>query len=134
MTVLINHPRISALFCSIAVLAACASQPVGRELDLAASPTLNVMTQADIANSHATTAYQAVQLLRPMYLLSGVDLAPTEQREVYLNGVPLGGVDELRLIPASEVQEIRFVRAIDGGTYGLTGTSGGILVISRVGH
>jgi hypothetical protein len=51
-----------------------------------------------------------------------------------LNGVRLGGLNELRLIPAKEVKEIRFVRAIDGGAYGVGRSGGAILIISKSGR
>jgi hypothetical protein len=69
-----------------------------------------------------------------MYLDSKVDLSPTTERQVYLNGVKLGGVRELRWISARDVKEIRFVRAIDGGVYGVGRSGGAILVISKAGR
>jgi len=95
--------------------------------------TANVLTRTEIHASGVTTAYQALERLRPVFLVSKVDLSPLSQREVYLNGVRLGGVAELRLIPASEVQEIRFVRAAEGGGTG-SGRDGAILVISKPGR
>jgi len=92
------------------------------------------MTEAEIADSHATTAYDAVDRKHPLFLMSKVDLAPAAEREVYLNGVRLGGISELRLIPARDVKEIRFVRAIDGGAYGVGRSGGAILVISKSGR
>jgi hypothetical protein len=92
------------------------------------------MTESEIAESQAPTAYDAIERRHPLFLVSKVDLAPNAEREVYLNGILLGGVNQLRWIPAKEVKEIRFVRAIDGGVYG-TGRSGGaILVISKAGR
>jgi len=128
------HPHnLAALFYSMAVLTACAAQ--GRH-DLAAAPSsaLDVISEADIASSHGTTAYEVVERARPMYLISRVDLAPTAEREVYLNGIRLGGLGELRHIPAKEVKEIRFVRAIDGAAYGVGRSGGAILVISKSGR
>ncbi len=91
------------------------------------------LTRTDIHASGATTAYEAVARLRPVFMMSKIDLTPFSERAVYLNGVRIGGIAELRLIPASAVQEIRFVRAIEGG-----GTGGGreaaILVISKAGR
>ena len=93
----------------------------------------NVLTRTDIHTSGAATAYEALERLRPVFLISKVDLAPLREREVFLNGVRLGGIAELRLIPASAVQEIRFVRAIDGGGTG-SGRGAAILVISKAGR
>ena len=69
-----------------------------------------------------------------MYLLSNVDLSPTAPREVWLNGVRIGGINELRLIPAKEIKEIRFVRAIDRAAFGVGRSGGAILVISKSGR
>jgi hypothetical protein len=46
----------------------------------------------------------------------------------------LGGLNELRLIPAKEVKEIRFVRAIDGVAFGVGRSGGAILIISKPGR
>ncbi|HEV7388292.1 MAG TPA: hypothetical protein VGN73_06760 [Gemmatimonadaceae bacterium] len=121
------------LFYGMASVTGCAVQG-GPELGLAQNRTSNVLGEAEIASSRATTAYQALERVRPMYLVSKVDLAPTEERMVYLNGVRLGGVNELRLIAASEVKEIRFVRAIDATAYGVGRSGGAILVISKAGR
>ena len=92
----------------------------------------NVMTAGEIAQSQATTAYQAIERLRPRFLLTQVDLGPTLPRLVFLNGMVLGGgVDELRSIAASDVKEIRFVRAIDAATEHF---GGGIFVVSKMGR
>lgn len=92
----------------------------------------DVMTASEIAESQATTAYQAIERLHPRFLVTQVDLGPTLTRLVFLNGIVLGGgVDELRAIPASDVQEIRFLRSIDAAT-GHFG--GGIFVVSKSGR
>jgi hypothetical protein len=91
------------------------------------------MTQAEIVGSRATTAYDAIERSHPVFLTSRIDLAPLAEREVYLNGIRLGGIGELRGIPASSVQEIRFVRAIDAGASGIGRPGGAILVISKGG-
>jgi len=119
-----------ALFYSMALTAACASQPP-RSLGVAPSGALGVITSDEIQGSHGATAYEVVERMHPMYLDSKIDLGPTEEREVYLNGVRLGVVDQLRRIPAQEVKEIRFVRAIDAGVYGVGRSGGTILVISK---
>ena len=125
--------HLAATLYGMAILTACASQRAP-ETGVTSAGALGVITEADIANSRATTAYEAVERARPMYLISKVDLTPTAEREVYLNGVRLGGLGELRRIPAKEVKEIRFVRAIDAGAYGVGRSGGAILVISKSGR
>jgi hypothetical protein len=127
------HRPYLALCCAIAAITACASQR-GPDTGAAPSRALGVMTESEIAESQATTAYDAIARKHPMFLISKVDLAPTAEREVYLNGIRLGGVNELRSIPAKEVKEIRFVRAIDGVAFGVGRSGGAILVISKAGR
>lgn len=93
----------------------------------------SLLTRTDIYASGAATAYEALERLRPVFLISKIDLAPLSEREVYLNGIHVGGIAELRLIPANAVQEIRFVRAMEGGGTG-SGRGGAILVISKAGR
>ena len=118
---------------SMAILTACATRG-GRTFAVAPSSALGVITEADIASSHGTTVYDVIELSRPIYLVSKVDLAPDAGREVYLNGIRLGGVGDLRLIPANDVKEIRFVRAIDMSAYGVGRSGGAILVFSKAGR
>jgi hypothetical protein len=133
MRVNAHSPAYLAVCCAIAAITACASQ---RGSDTGATPLSapGVMTESEIFESRATTAYDAIERKHPLFLFSKVDLGPTAEREVYLNGVRLGGVNELRLIPAKEVKEIRFVRAIDGGAFGVGRSAGAILVISKAGR
>ena len=132
----VHSHHLAALFYSMAVLTACApqAQQAPRAFAPVPSSSLDVINRADIASSKGTTAYEVVARARPMYLVSRVDLAPNAEREVFLNGVRLGGVDQLRYIAASEVKEIRFVRAIDGAAHGVGRTGGAILVFSRAGR
>jgi hypothetical protein len=129
----VQSQHLAALFYSIAVLTACAAQS-RRDFTPPRSTALDVISENDIASSKGTNAFEVVERVRPMYLASNLDLAPTAQRQVYLNGIKLGGVAELRLIPAREVKEIRFVRAIDGGAYGVGSSGGAILVVSKSGR
>jgi hypothetical protein len=124
--------QLAFLLGGLALLSACANsgQPTLTSRPAAAT----FITEAEIASSHATTAYQAIELSHPVFLLSAVDLGPLREREVYLNGMRLGGINELRGIPASSVREIRFVRAIDAGASGMVRPGGAILVFSKAGR
>ncbi|HJQ13002.1 MAG TPA: hypothetical protein VJ840_18365 [Gemmatimonadaceae bacterium] len=117
----------------MAILTACASQ-TRRDFTPSPAASLGVITEEEIGSSRGTNAYEVVERVRPLYLTSKLDLSPTVEREVYLNGLRLGGVGQLRFIPAREVKEIRFVRAIDGAAYGVGRSGGAILVISRSGR
>lgn len=123
----------AVLFYSMAVLTACTAQGRTNVAPAPASP-LDVITDVAVANLNVATAYEVVERARPMYLMSSIDLAPTAERQVYYNGIRVGGVGELRRIPANEIKEIRFVRAIDGAAYGIGSSGGAILVISKSGR
>jgi hypothetical protein len=127
------HYRRIALFYSMATLTACAS-PTRLSLTPFPSGSLGPITEQEIGSSRGTTAYEVLERVRPLYLTSQLDLSPDAERQVYLNGVRLGGLGELKMIPAREVKEIRFVRAIDGGAYGVGRSGGAILVTSRPGR
>jgi hypothetical protein len=147
------RPAQLAVICGgMIALAACtnAGPPELRTKPL--SPAAGaIMTEGEIADSRANTAYDAIQLSHPLFLMSSINVAPLTERafcydgkrtreetdwknrrfpDVYLNGVCLGGIRELRGIPASSVREIRFVRAVDSGAFGV-GPGGMILVITK---
>jgi hypothetical protein len=119
---------------AIALLTACVTSGKGSIDPRPPSSAPDVITEAEIAGSHASTAYEAIQLTRPVFLMSKIDVAPLAEREVYLNGTRLGGIGELSGIPASSVREIRFVRAVDATAYGIGRPGGAIFVISKAGR
>jgi hypothetical protein len=128
-----NQLDLTILCCGVALASACAS---------AGSPDLGprtmgfatVITEQEIVDSRATNAYDVVARSHPLFLLSKVDLNPLMEREVWLNGVRLGGINELHLIPVNSIREIRFVRAIDNVASGVGHPGGAILVFSKVGR
>ena len=145
------RPAKLAVLCGgMAALAACTNAAPPELGTRPLSPAAAVMTEAEIADSHANTAYEAIQLSHPLYLMSSIDVAPLTQRDVchnikrtraetdwknrqfpdvYLNGICLGGIGELRGIPASSVREIRFVRADNAGAFGI-GRPGGVILVT----
>jgi hypothetical protein len=132
MRVATRIARTLTLSVGLVLLAACLN---ARTRELQTRPTRsfdrNFITEAEITDSYATTAYDAIDRLRPLFLLTNVDVGPTASRLVFFNGVVLGGgVNELRSIPASSVREIRFVRSIDATTH----FGGGIFVVSKAGR
>lgn len=125
-----THPT---LVLGLILLAACVSAgPPDPRTSPSRSFDRDVMTEADIYATQASTVYEAIERSRPRFLLTGVDLGPTAPRLVFLNGMVLGGgINELRAIPAKSVREIRFVRSIDAETAHF---GGGILVFSKGGR
>ena len=95
------------------------------------------ITAVDIAGTSATNVYDAVRTLRANFLHSrGIT---TLQRAdggawpaVFVDGMYLGNVSELRDIPASTVHEVRFVSAADATVlYGMGYAAGVILVTTK---
>lgn len=78
----------------------------------------NTIVEDQVRASGARSAYDVIARIHPRFLSSQVELGGANQRDVYLDGVPLSGIEELRTIPASAVKEIHFIRAIDGGGSG----------------
>jgi hypothetical protein len=129
------HFMVVTLVCfkALAILG-CASSKGTAALTLPAKYDANVITEAQIVASQASTAYEAIERTRPRLLTSKIDLAHGAERQVYLNGNRLGGIDQLRAIPASSVREIRFVRTVEGGGPGSNNAGAAIVLFGRTGR
>lgn len=116
-----------------AVVGGCATTPAGTP----ANP--DVITQEEIQKAPgASTAYDVVRLLRPQFLYRrGVQsirepVNPSAGILVYVDGARAGGVDELKSIPADQVEEIRWINARDATTrYGTDHGYGVIAVTTK---
>ena len=96
--------------------------------------SMNVIIMAEIANSGATDALQAVKLLRPAMLRgrngslgenpNGLDIV------VYVDGMRAGGQNALASVSASTIREIRLLNAADATTRFGTGHSLGAILVS----
>ncbi|HEX9581695.1 MAG TPA: hypothetical protein VF970_11380 [Gemmatimonadales bacterium] len=95
----------------------------------------NVITAEMLADQPVNSAYEAVQRLRPRWLIERgpTTLAATGNPVVvYVDNQRMGGVEELRTIAVHTVEEIRFRDASDATTrYGTGHTSGAIEVTTR---
>lgn len=99
----------------------------------------DVITQEEIQQvPPANTAYDVVRLLRPQFLYRrGVHsvnqpVDPSSGIMVYVDGIQAGGVDELKSIPADNVEEIRWLNARDATTkYGTNHDYGVIAVTTK---
>ena len=90
----------------------------------------NLLTAAEISRAHVTSAYEAVERLKPNFLLA---MRGEARRAVYLNGARLlGGIENLRLIDASTVQQIVFLNGIEAATRYGSGNRAGVLLITTV--
>jgi hypothetical protein len=90
------------------------------------------------------TAYDLIRARRPRMLIArGVSTtlvarsggtAPRMTRgiKVYVDGVPVGGVETLTSIPATAVQDVRWLSAVEATTrYGTGNANGAIIVRTR---
>jgi hypothetical protein len=109
------------------VMAACAS--LG---SAGASPrySQNVLTESEIDMAHASTLYDAIQRLRPGFLGSGMDASPIGERVVYLNGIRVGGIEELRAMRPIGIREIILLSPAEAGYLLRAEHKGGALLIS----
>ena len=112
------------------VLSSCALPPAPEPG--VALRSSSVLSETQIANTYANTAYDVLARLHPSALrVSRGRFEPT----VYLDGLRLGGVSELGRIPAIGLAQIRFLNASEAfGLYGSDQRIGGAIVItSKVG-
>jgi hypothetical protein len=104
----------------------------------AANRSPELITAAEIVESQAASAYEAVLRLRAHFLNSRgqtslLNRSAPEQPNVYLDGVRYGPVSSLRNIPAIQVAQIRLYRGWEATTKFGTGNVAGVIeVISRV--
>ena len=93
----------------------------------------NVITQEQITANGYRSAYEAVEALRPAWLITRPDgLSAQREVQVYLDNSRLGGVETLRPIAASQVAQIRYIDAATAiNRWGVEHSQGVIMVISR---
>lgn len=135
-----------ATLLTAATVAACASGAAAG----AGAPggSTYVVTAEEIQQSQVSTAFDAIQRLRPQWLFdrgtssireSGPEGQPvqrigdpiTDGPVVFVNGTRAGAVSVLRNIPAELVQEMRFLRARDATTKYGTGYPQGVIEVIR---
>lgn len=123
-------PRL-ALLCVLG-LAACSAAPRG------SMRSSNVITREELESVQVSSAYDAVQRLRPQWISR--PLAPTGQPGgnpvlVYVDRHQVGTLDELRHMTIDQIEVMEFVSAADATTrYGTGHTSGIVEVTSRRGR
>jgi hypothetical protein len=88
------------------------------------------LTQAEIAATGLPTAYEVVERLRPSFL-QDLRVWAGAPRTVYLDGIRLGGLGELRSVDAHMVLEIRLLSPRDATMrFGAGNDAGAIVVVS----
>ena len=124
--------RIAALLLAGAA-GACAPAATGAGRT---SPDRNVVEAVELAATGAPDLYTALRQVRPEFLqargVSSIRTGNPDLPAVYLDGVAIGGVDELSRISTVEVREVRRLTAQE--TLVRTGTNspgGAILVFTK---
>lgn len=116
------------------VLLGCASQHIARG---AYDP--NLITEDEIVDSHASTAYDVIHKLRANFLsyrgkISIYSPATVSMPTVYVDEQRYGDINILTTIPAEVIATIRLYRAWDATTrYGINNASGVIAITTRQG-
>jgi len=113
------------------VLLSCA--PAGSRLSLTPHRSFTQFSKIEIDAVRPITAYDAVIRLRPTALNPAG--GPTFEPSVYLDGLRLGGPEQLSRISALDIVGIEFLTPIEAAAkYGPTGRNGGaILLTTRIG-
>ena len=113
---------------AVAVLLGCAS---------ASSPgaprNRSVITDEEIASAHVSSAFDAVERLRPLWLRShgemSINTPGTAYANVYVDGQRYGDLNTLRNLLAIQIAEIRYYNGPEGASkFGLQNTAGVIEV------
>lgn len=93
----------------------------------------NLITAEEISALNVATAFDVVRQLRPEFLRSrgtmSMRQADSEYAIVYMNGMRLGGPEQLHQIRATDVQAIRYISAADATTRWGTGHTGGVIEV-----
>ncbi len=79
----------------------------------------SLITEQEIAAANVTTAYDAIERLRPLYLHShgqtSINTRGTQYASVYVDGQRYGDLSSLRNLLANQVREIRYYKGPEAG-------------------
>ena len=125
--------RLAAL---VLIATACATVPSAQSESRSpqASPYLpHLLTASEISRVRVHSAYEAIERLKPNFLLGMRGHADFSNRAVYLNGSRLlGGLENLRTIDASTVRQIVFLSGIEASNRYGPGNGAGVLLVSTL--
>lgn len=115
------------------ITTACATIPSAESWSRAPLRSPYSLTAEEISRVHVNSAYEAIERLKPHFLVGMRGQSGSAKRNVYLNGTRLlRGVEDLRMIEVSTVEQIVFLSAIEAGTlYGSDNSAGAILVSTQ---
>lgn len=125
--------RRTALAALLLLASACAPPATAGNPADAPRTRRDLITHPQIAATEQNNLYDAIQRLQPRWLVPQGTLNTVIG--VFVNGAPVGGVEFLRQIPASSVEEVRFLdnRAINAEltTRQADGLGSAIMVATR---
>lgn len=120
----------SLLFALALLCCACASSSTSTSTSEAGTQTArrssDVITSEEVANSSAKEVFEAIDLLRPQWLRKRGSYSALS---IYVNNVRMDLIESLRGIPASQVEEIRYLNPNAATTLYGTGHMGGAIVV-----
>jgi hypothetical protein len=119
--------RLAAVLLAV-LLTACSARPGER------TGPRNLITGQELSSAASADLYLAVQSLRPQWLrqMSRQSIYQNEQIWVYMDGLRLGGVDQLKQILPAIVESVQFLTGLEATQrWGLDHGHGAIVVTSR---
>lgn len=124
-----TYPAPFLHLATVALIAtSCATVPPSQFGSRSPHRSPYLLTAAEISRLHVNSAFEAVERLKPNFLLG---MRGEAGRAVYLNGTRLlGGVENLRTIDASTVQEIVFLNGIEASFRYGPGNGAGVLLVN----
>jgi hypothetical protein len=117
---------------ALVLISACAyGTRAGNERQV--SESQDVISRADLDRIVASTAFEAVERLRPRWLQPRGPTSVLEPQgtlpTVYVDGRPAGDLTALNAIPTEEISELHYVSPTDATTRWGTGVSGGVIEV-----
>ena len=91
----------------------------------------DTLTRADLLETDEAILYEAIQRLRPRWLMAkGANLDGRTRAQVFVDGSPRGDVSSLYQIQVLNVSEVKFLSTIDAATlYGTLAAIGGAILV-----
>jgi hypothetical protein len=120
---------------ALVLLTGCASTGAPRAGQPVPQPDAPLLA-AEISDTDARTAYEAISRLRPHFLSvaehGARGAANVNETAVFVDGVRLGGASTLSSIPTRAIRSIRFVKPMDTTIQLGPWLSGGAILIETV--
>jgi hypothetical protein len=129
-----RYALLGIISISLSACVSAHSATSAESMSLKTTPTRNVLTAAEIVASKVSDAYQAVTQLRPDFLRRRSNSITMRQTRpaalsVYLDELPFGNLESLRMVPLERVRIIRYLTPFEADLrWGGSHPAGAILV------